>query len=107
MTLHHVCNIDSILGKFYSLLSKGGYLAIADLYKEDGSFHGEGFNGRNGFDVEELSAKLKKHGFREIAHKQCYILKKSIAPVELREFPIFLMTAATEIHNSDKKYFTA
>ena len=52
MALHHVCNIDSILGKFHFLLSKGGYLAIADLYKEDGSFHGEGFNGHNGFDIK-------------------------------------------------------
>ena len=94
MALHHVCNVDPLLGKFHSLLSKGGYLAIADLYKEDGSFHGEGFNGHDGFDVEVLSTMLEKHGFREITHRQCYILKKSIASGELRDFPIFLMTAS-------------
>lgn len=94
MALHHVCNFDPLLGKFHSLLSKGGYLAIADLYKEDGSFHGEGFVGHNGFDVEILSSMLKKHGFSEITHRQCYILNKSVAPGELRDFPIFLMTAS-------------
>ena len=99
MALHHVCNVDPLLGKFHSLLSKGGYLAIADLYKEDGSFHGEGFNGHNGFDVEELSSMLKKHGFRKITHRQCYILKKSITSGELRDFPIFLMTAESEASN--------
>ena len=39
MVLHHIKNIDAILKKFYGLLNTGGVLAIADLYKEDGSFH--------------------------------------------------------------------
>jgi hypothetical protein len=34
--------------------------AIADLYPEDDSFHGEGFAGYKGFDPEELSGLLKK-----------------------------------------------
>ncbi len=93
MALHHVRNVDLILGKFHSLLSGGGYLAIADLCKEDGSFHGEGFNGHNGFDLEELSSLLKKHGFFETACRQCYILQKGIASGEIMDFPMFLMTA--------------
>jgi len=36
------------------MLSKGGYLAIADLYKEDGSFHGEKKVPHNGFDMESF-----------------------------------------------------
>jgi 2-polyprenyl-3-methyl-5-hydroxy-6-metoxy-1,4-benzoquinol methylase len=40
MVLHHVSDVNSIIGKFKKLLNPGGYLAIADLYKEDGSFHG-------------------------------------------------------------------
>lgn len=42
MVMHHVNDIDVMLSKFYCLLNPGGYLAIADLYAEDGSFHGEG-----------------------------------------------------------------
>ncbi|HBC86964.1 MAG TPA: hypothetical protein DCZ94_08430 [Lentisphaeria bacterium] len=93
MTMHHVSNIELILGKFHSMLSKDGYLAIADLYKEDGSFHVDKKVPHNGFDMEELSSLLKKHGFKDIAHKQCYILNKTIAAGELRDYPIFLMTA--------------
>jgi ubiquinone/menaquinone biosynthesis C-methylase UbiE len=93
MVLHHVHNIDVIFGKFYSLLKKDGYLAIADLYSEDGSFHGADFKGHNGFDMEELSSLLRKHGFKDISHRQCHILKKNIASGELREFPIFLLVA--------------
>ncbi len=43
MVLHHVTDIENIIRKFYDLLNPGGYMAIADLYPEDGSFHGEEF----------------------------------------------------------------
>ena len=94
MVLHHIINIDVIFDKFYSLLKKGGYLAIADLYSEDGSFHDAGFKGHNGFDMEELSFVLKGKGFVDIKHKHCYDLKKNIASGELKEFPIFLLVAS-------------
>jgi hypothetical protein len=42
----------------------------------------------------ELSSLLKAHGFRDISHRQCYILKKNIASGELKDFPIFLLVAA-------------
>ena len=50
MVLHHVGDVETIIRKFRGLLNPGGYLAIADLYSEDGSFHGEGFSGHMGFD---------------------------------------------------------
>ena len=59
MVLHHVADIENIIKKFYNLLNPGGYLAIADLYTEDGSFHGEGFTGHKGFDIEILSNMIK------------------------------------------------
>jgi len=40
MVLHHVNEVESMLINFYSHLKPGGYLAIADLFPEDGSFHG-------------------------------------------------------------------
>jgi len=94
MVLHHVLDIDSIIGKFYSLLKKGGHLAIADLYSEDGSFHGAGFNGHKGFNMEELSSVLKDVGFVNIEHKHCYNQKRNIPTGELKEFPIFLLIAS-------------
>jgi tRNA (cmo5U34)-methyltransferase len=93
MVLHHVTDTIKIIGKFYSLLNPGGFLAIADLYKEDGSFHGDGFNGHNGFDVDQLSVVLKFIGFNEIRHKLCYTVTKTIANGKQSEFPVFLMVA--------------
>ncbi|MDP4185684.1 MAG: class I SAM-dependent methyltransferase [Bacteroidota bacterium] len=93
MVLHHISDIGQLLDKFNSLLKSDGYLAIADLYSEDGSFHGEGFAGHNGFDVEELATTLREHGFKNIRHQPCFLLRKSIKEGLEKEFPIFLMVA--------------
>ena len=65
MVLHHVSDIESIIDKFGKMLNAGGFLAIADLYKEDGSFHGEGFSGHNGFDPEIPFCRTKQKRFQE------------------------------------------
>lgn len=41
MTMHHVRDIAALLRKFHALLRPGGFIAIADLDAEDGSFHEE------------------------------------------------------------------
>jgi ubiquinone/menaquinone biosynthesis C-methylase UbiE len=92
MVMHHVIDIDLVLSKFYTLLNPGGYLAIADLYAEDGSFHSEGFEGHLGFDVDRLGEKLKALGFINIEHQQCYRIDKTDEDGNLKEFPIFLLT---------------
>jgi tRNA (cmo5U34)-methyltransferase len=92
MVLHHVSNTEQLLQKFYQMLHPGGFLVIADLYAEDGSFHGEGFTGHNGFNVDYLQNSLEKTGFDKIKSEQCYILKKAVDTV-LYEFPIFLLVA--------------
>ena len=51
MVLHHVTDIENIIRKFHNLLNPDGHLAIADLYTEDGSFHGKEFTGHKGFDT--------------------------------------------------------
>ena len=94
MVLHHVGDIDAIFRKFSTLLNSGGYLAIADLYTEDGSFHGEGFDGHRGFDVEILAGKLNSIGFKNTRHHQCYILDKEDETGLTKSYPIFLLTAS-------------
>ena len=93
MVLHHVVNINNIIEKFYRLLNKGGYLAIADLYKEDGSFHGDGFDGHLGFDIGNLTAILRKNNFNTISHKECFIIDRKISDTESNQFPVFLLIA--------------
>jgi tRNA (cmo5U34)-methyltransferase len=93
LVFHHLTHIDYVLHKFNNMLNKGGYLAIADLYSEDGSFHGEGFNGHPGFNPEQLAVKLKGTGFRNIQYQPCYIITKTTEDGILKHFPVFLLNA--------------
>ena len=96
MVLHHVTDIESIISKFSHLLNPGGYLAIADLYEEDGSFHGEGFTGHKGFNIENLSAILGKNKFINTSHRTCFIINRKITDYETKQFEVFLLTAVRE-----------
>jgi len=95
MVLHHVTDIENIVKKFYILLNPGGYLAIADLYPEDGSFHGADFTGHKGFDIEMLSSQIRKVGFTNISHRQCFVIYKKISDTETKQFGVFLLIATT------------
>jgi ubiquinone/menaquinone biosynthesis C-methylase UbiE len=88
MALHHIADTQDIFYRFHELLHKDGYLAIADLYTEDGSFHGEGFDGHNGFDVADLEAQMKKAGFHSVQTETCFVMQKGA-----NNYPIFLMIA--------------
>jgi ubiquinone/menaquinone biosynthesis C-methylase UbiE len=87
MVLHHVNDYESIIHTFYSLLNPGGYLAIADLYAEDGSFHGKDVNVHHGFDPEKLTEIFKEAGFTNVEHKICFEVKRESG----KTFPVFLM----------------
>lgn len=93
MVLHHIENVPKLLSAFYQMLFDGGKLAIADLYLEDGSFHGDTFNGHKGFDDEELGDILEMIGFKNVQHELCYIIHKITDENVLKEFPVFIITA--------------
>ena len=93
MVLHHVTDVESILERFSKLLNPGGYLAIADLFEEDGSFHGEGFNGHMGFNIENLSSLLLKNQFSNISHKTCFVIDRKISEGITKKFDVFLLIA--------------
>ncbi len=93
MVLHHIDDTAGIIKKFHSLLKHGGHLAIADLYPEDGSFHGEGFTGHTGFDISDLSNLISRLGFENITHRLCYVIKREISETEIKSYDVFLITA--------------
>ncbi len=93
MTLHHIHDLKQILRTFSSLLKTNGYLCIADLEKEDGTFHsGSSFDGHYGFDKEELSELLSQNGLKVVYYSQSYTLKRERDGI-IKEFPLFLMIA--------------
>ena len=92
MTLHHMPDISNTLKAFHSILEPNGFLCIADLVKEDGSFHShhEGFDGHNGFDKDELSGILLKNGFKLSYYKECFEIEKMVDE-KINKYPLFLM----------------
>jgi ubiquinone/menaquinone biosynthesis C-methylase UbiE len=93
MVLHHVNDVNRIITKFSDMINQGGFLAVADLYPEDGSFHGSGFTGHRGFDPIELSDLLSKNGFEDITTETCYTINKMTSENQLKKFDLFLMVA--------------
>ncbi len=93
MTLHHIPQIDPVLRKFYALLAPGGWLCIADLDAEDGSFHTPDTAGiHNGFERQALQKQVEATGFREINYTTPYKINKPVNGTN-RVFPLFLLTA--------------
>ncbi len=92
LTLHHIPDTDGILKAFHALLSPGGVLCLSDLDAEDGSFHGEGFTGHNGFERGDLAARLERAGVRDVRFSTVLEIRKETAKGP-RTFPLFLALA--------------
>lgn len=94
MTLHHIIEVDDILKKFSEMLSAGGYLCIADLDEEDGSFHGEGFEGHNGFNRDALEKKLESFGLKATHYEICFQMKREHSGDKV--YNVFVMIATKD-----------
>ncbi|MDO9302235.1 MAG: class I SAM-dependent methyltransferase [Anaerolineales bacterium] len=93
MTLHHIEDAKDILKKFHALLAPGGWLCIADLDKEDGSFHTDGTTDVHlGFERTELQKWVEDVGFADVKLSTAFEIKKKINDAE-KIFPVFLLTA--------------
>lgn len=92
MAFHHITNTNNALKSFNNLLNADGFLCIADVVKEDGSFHKhvEDFDGHNGFDRTELTALFEQNGFKEVFYDEVYTIEKEVEN-QTRKYPLFLM----------------
>ncbi len=92
MTLHHVPDTDHILRIFHDLLNPGGYLCIADLDQEDGSFHGIEVDVHHGFDRTGLGQRAAQAGFAAVRFQTVFSIAKE-RETGTQDYPVFLMTA--------------
>jgi 2-polyprenyl-3-methyl-5-hydroxy-6-metoxy-1,4-benzoquinol methylase len=91
MALHHVEDTAELLRVFYDHLKPGGFVALADLDAEDGSFHRHGSEGvfHLGFKRDALKAQLEAAGFADIV----FVTAHTVTREEGRQYPIFLVIA--------------
>ncbi|ASA58023.1 class I SAM-dependent DNA methyltransferase [Vibrio gazogenes] len=95
MTLHHIPDVQSFFSRAYHALDLRGTLVIADLYKENGSFHKNHpeFTGHNGFDVSALKEIAEHSGFHVERVEPFYeIWKENEVGVEV-SYPLFFLVA--------------
>lgn len=85
MTLHHIDDVAPVLSAFATLVVAGGHLCVVDLDEEDGSFHGDDFDGHHGFDREALGAQLADAGFTDVTFRDCHQIERDGG-----RYPIFL-----------------
>lgn len=90
MAMHHVDDTVRLFQTFYDHLGRDGFIAIADLVEEDGSFHTHGNDGVHhfGFKREELRQTIEKAGFKNVRFHEAYVVEQ-----ESGNYPIFVVTA--------------
>ncbi|HRU39835.1 MAG TPA: class I SAM-dependent methyltransferase [Candidatus Goldiibacteriota bacterium] len=96
MAMHHVKNTPLFARKLCGMLKAGGRLAIADLEKEDGGFHGDFRNSgakHKGFDRNRLIAIFRQAGFFGIRFKRAYSALRQGKGGKQKKYHIFLMNA--------------
>jgi predicted TPR repeat methyltransferase len=89
MTLHHVENLKLFFQTINKNLKQNGFIAIADLEQEDGTFHSNNEGVFHfGFNEKELKSLILACGFKDIKIKNINTIKKPHG-----DFGIFLLTA--------------
>lgn len=90
MTMHHVVDVSAQVLNFKGLLRQGGRLCIADLDKEDGTFHDDPTGiAHHGFSNIEMELFFRSAGFSNIRTVRVATIQK---PVDsgLREYHVNL-----------------
>lgn len=94
MTLHHIRDTDALLRVLFERLTPGGRIALADLDREDGSFHGDKPGiAHHGFDRTALADQLRAAGFADVAFTTAHHMERTLDDGTTRQFPIFLVVA--------------
>ena len=90
MTMHHVEDVETMFAKFHAHLNEGGFLAIADLDKEDGTFHTEEDTGvyHLGFERDAFRKMAMDAGFQDVRTSDASVIHH-----DERAYPVFLLTA--------------
>jgi ubiquinone/menaquinone biosynthesis C-methylase UbiE len=93
MTLHHVADNSGLFAVLYGLLASGGILCLADLDKEDGTFHDDPSGvQQSGFDRALLKGDLAEAGFT-VYHDAIVTSIRKGPPESPRDYSVFLVCA--------------
>ena len=95
MVLHHVAEIPNLARHLARWCRPGGWVALADLEPEDGTFHRDAQEVvHHGIDPAELAAQLEALGFTTKSIQTGHTIRRPSAEgAEPRDYPVFLLVA--------------
>jgi tRNA (cmo5U34)-methyltransferase len=94
MTMHHVQDVAALVGLLVQGLNPGGRLALADLEKEDGSFHDDPTGVQHhGFEREFLPGVFEGLGLSDIRVRPAATMQKPDGAGGFRLYPVLLWSA--------------
>ncbi len=94
MVLHHLPDVATVLKHLRPALRAGGWIALADLDVEDGTFHADprGIH-HHGFERTTVCRWLEENGFTNTDSREAYRITRPGSDGVLRTYPVFLVTA--------------
>lgn len=88
MTIHHIEDVEALFRNFYHLLNTHGFIALADLDTEDGSFHTTDTGVHHfGFNRDEFLSMAKAAGFKNLNIDTVSVIEKPTG-----NYSVFLLT---------------
>ena len=89
MTMHHIDDVPAMFTKMHLMMKPGGFIALADLETEDGSFHTEDTGVFHfGFSADDLIRFATDAGF-----KNAEVSVASVISKPQMDYPVLLLTA--------------
>jgi tRNA (cmo5U34)-methyltransferase len=95
MVFHHIEDIPALLARFAVWVRPGGWIAIADLEPEDGTFHaGNPHVVHHGIDPAWLRSQMEAAGFSVESVRTVHIVRRRPEGAdEPRDYAVFLLVA--------------
>jgi 2-polyprenyl-3-methyl-5-hydroxy-6-metoxy-1,4-benzoquinol methylase len=89
MAMHHIRDTEALFRALFAHVRPGGWVALADLDREDGSFHPPATEGvfHAGFERSALRAGLEQAGFVDVDIQTATVVQR-----DGRDYPVFLAT---------------
>lgn len=103
MAFHHLDDPAAMLTALAACLVPGGWLAIADLETEDGSFHDHPVP-QHGFDPPSFLAMVAQAGFTDLRHERVHAI---VRPPDPRAYPVFVAWGRKSEHQIDGEHQSA
>ena len=93
MVLHHIPDVPQALQRLHPCLRTGGWIALADLDTEDGTFHTDATGVfHRGFARDEVCRWLQRAGFVDATARDAHRIVRPSPDGKAREYPVFLVT---------------